>query len=155
MQCYFHGYIEGDDPLVKREGTVSFAIPDIGVIFRSRWEGNLYDCQYAALISLLRFISTNEKLFKGNSIDILSDATVVIYQLTKGGPISKSHQPYFNTVNNFKSKFAFKVKWIPEKDNPACHGLSDVPPFKPSIEINYDVKDARQKYIRRGGMLPI
>ena len=90
MQCFFHGLTINNDPLAKSEGTVSFAVPDIGVIFRSRWRGSLYECQYAALLSLLRFIENNDKLFKGHGLEIFSDAPVVVYQLTKSVPIVKA-----------------------------------------------------------------
>jgi hypothetical protein len=42
---------------------------------------------------------------------------------------------------------------VPLRDNPACHGLNDMPPQKPGIELNYDVKGPNHKQIRRGGSL--
>jgi hypothetical protein len=155
MQCYFHGLTQDDDPLVKCLGTVSFAVPDIGVIFRSRWMGNLYECQYAALLSLLQFIDTNEKVFKGEPIDIYSDSPVVIYQLTKGGPIIKPLMKLYQTVVQYKSKISFKLNWIPQQENPACHGLSDVPPLKPSVEITFESREKGKKQLRRGGSLSL
>lgn len=155
MQCYFYGLTQEDDPLARSLGTVSFAVPDIGVIFRSRWMGNLYECQYAALLSLLQFIETNDKIFKGESIEIYSDSSVVAYHLAKGGQIIKPLRQLYQAVIQFKAKFAFKVNWIPQKDNPACHGLCDIPPLKLSAEVNFESKDAGKKSLRRGGSLPV
>jgi len=154
MKCYFHGLVVGKDELSKNMGTVSFAIPDIGVIFRSRWMGNLLECQYAALLSLLRFIETNTDLFKDQNIEIQSDASVVIYQLTKDTFIFKNVEPYYRMVQSYKAKFQFKLHWLPQRDNPACHGLTDTPPLKPSVKINYDIKDSKNAN-RRGGVLPM
>jgi hypothetical protein len=153
MRCYFNGITLSEDPMARSEGTVSFAIPDLGVVFRSRWIGNLYDCQYAALLSLLQFIDTNKKAFQDQSIEIYTDSSVVTYQLTKGGPMLKKLKAAYRAVMQYKSKFAFKVNWVPLRDNPACHGLNDMPPQKPSIQLNFDVKGPNHKTIRRGGSL--
>jgi len=155
MQCFFYGLTQSDDPLVSSLGTVSFAVPDIGVIFRSRWQGNLYECQYAALLSLLQFIETNEKVFKADTIEIYSDSPVVIYQLTKGGPIAKALRPFYQAVKQFNTKFSFKVNWIPQKENPACNGICNIPPLKPSVEINFEAKNSNKKHSRRGGVMPL
>jgi hypothetical protein len=155
MRCYFHGAVTTDNGYTKQKGTVSFAVPDIGVVFRSRWDGNLYECQYASLLSLLRFIETNSKLFKGKNVEILSDASVVIYQLIKKSFIFKSLEPYYRMVQTYKAKFAFKLNWIPENENPANHGLSEMPPVRPSVEINYDIKQTGKNDVRHGGALPL
>ncbi len=155
MRCYFYGSVGGEDQLVRQAGTVSFAVPDIGVIFRSRWSGNLLECQYAALLSLLRFIETNAKLFKDKNIDILTDASVIVYQLSKDTFIFKNIEPYYRLVQTYKSKFPFSLHWIPQKENPANHGLNETPPLKPSVEINYDIKGDNKDANRRGGVLPL
>jgi hypothetical protein len=155
MKCYFHGSVNGEDQHSQQLGTVSFAIPDIGIIFRSRWTGNLIECQYAALLSLLQFLDKNKKLLKDSMAEILSDASVVVYQLTKDDFIYKSIESYYRLVQTYKSKFAFKVHWIPEKENSACHGLADTPPMKPSVEIQYDIKNPDKTMSRRGGVLPM
>jgi len=155
MKCYFHGSVNGEDRLSHQLGTVSFAIPDIGIIFRSRWTGNLIECQYAALLSLLQFLEKNKKLLKDNKVEILTDASVVVYQVTKDDFIYKSIESYYRLVQTYKSKFAFKVHWIPEKENTAFHGLVGTPPMKPSVEIQYDIKNADKTMSRRGGVLPM
>ncbi|MCD6163554.1 MAG: hypothetical protein J7K40_14230 [candidate division Zixibacteria bacterium] len=154
MKCFFYGAVYDDDPLVKQTGIVSFAIPDIGVIFRSRWVGNLIECQYAALLSLLRFIETNDKLFKKENIEISSDASVVIYQLTKDTFVFKNIEPYYRLVQTYKAKFKFDLHWKPLKDNPAHHGLIGTPSIKPSVKINYNIK-GDEKNNRKGGVLPL
>ena len=155
MRCYFYGEVKGADQLAKQPGIVSFAVPDFGIIFRSRWEGNLIECQYAALLSLLQFIETNEKLFKGKNIEIYSDASVVIYQLTKGTFIFKQIESYYRLVQVYKNKFTLNFRWIPEQDNPAHHGLFGTPPIKPTVEINYSIKKSENNSGRVGGVLPM
>jgi hypothetical protein len=155
MRCYFHGSVNGRDQLARQIGTVSFAIPDLGVIFRSRWNGNLIECQYAALLSLLKFIENNNKAFNDEEVEILSDASVVIYQLTKDTFILKSIEPFYRLVQSYKLKFPFKVKWIPDRENSAYTGLQNTPPMKPSVEINYEIKDDNNDRQSPGGYLPI
>ncbi len=155
MKCYFNGSVSGEDQLATQAGTVSFAIPDIGVIFRSRWTGNLIECQYAALLSLLQFIETNKKAFKGKEIEIHSDASIVVYQLTKDSFILKSIEPYYRLVQTYKNKFAFDLRWVPEKENPALTGMIGTPPMKPSIDIQFEMNDKSDKGARKGGFLPL
>jgi len=153
MKCYFHGSVNGDDQLVRQTGTVSFAIPDLGVIYRSRWNGNLLECQYVALLSLLQFIENNKKIFQDEEIEILSDASVIVYQITKETFILRSIKSYYQMVQVYKGKFPFKVRWIPENENTARYGLIDTPPMKPSVEINYDMKQEGESSHR--GMPPV
>lgn len=155
MRCYFNGSVHGADQLAKHIGTVSFAIPDIGVVFRSRWAGNLLECQYAALLSLLQFIDSNDKVFKNKDIQILSDASVVVYHLTKETFIFNSVKPYYRMVQAYKGKFDFTVRWIPERENAAFLGLTDTPPLKPSVEINYSISSSKNAHSRSGGVLPM
>ena len=145
MKCYFHGSVIGDDKTSRQIGTVSFAIPDLGVIFRSRWMGNLLECQYAALLSLLQFIENNTKILGKKELQILSDASVVVYQLTKDTFVLKNIEPYYRKVQTYKSKFPFRIHWLPEKENVACNGLNDTPPMQLSVEINYGMKGAQPK----------
>ncbi|MCP4580466.1 MAG: hypothetical protein GY839_02530 [candidate division Zixibacteria bacterium] len=155
MKCYFHGSVNGEDKLLQQMGTVSFAIPDIGIIFRSRWVGNLLDCQYAALLSLMQFLEKNKKLLKDDKVEILSDASVVVYQLSKNAFVYKSVESYYRMVQTYKSKFDFKIHWIPEQDNTAYHGLIGTPPMKPTVDIKFDIKNADDISKRRGGVLPM
>ena len=155
MRCYFNGSVHGTDQLARQSGTVSFAIPDIGVVFRSRWAGNLLECQYAALLSLLQFIESNAKVFKNKEIQIFTDASVVVYHLTKETFIFNSVKPYYRMVQSYKAKFDFSIRWIPEKENAAYQGLTDTPPLKPSVEINYSIKTDKNANSRRGGVLPM
>jgi hypothetical protein len=155
MKCYFHGSVNGEDALLQQMGTVSFAIPDFGIIFRSRWVGNLIECQYAALLSLLQFLEKNKELVKDDKVEILSDASVVVYQLSKDAFIYKSVETLYRTVQTYKSKFNFKIHWIPEQDNIAYQGLTGTPPMKPSVKIKYEMKKPDDISGRRGGVLPM
>ena len=130
-------------------------IPDFGVVFRSRWVGNLIECQYAALLSLLQFLGNNKSLLKDDKIKILSDASIVVYQLSQNTFIYKNIEEYYRLVQTYRSKFDFRVHWIPEKDNSAYHGLLGTPPMKPSVDIKYEMKGSDQDMKHRGGMLPM
>ena len=65
MKCYFYGSNLLPDKLAKNRGLISFAIPDYGVLFRSQYEGNRYECEYAAAIALIRFVQLNQEHFQG------------------------------------------------------------------------------------------
>jgi hypothetical protein len=58
-------------------------------------------------------------------------------------------------VQSYKAKFDFRLNWIPKNENPANHGLNEMPPVRPSMEINYDIKQTNRKNVRQGGVLPL
>jgi len=102
-----------------------------------------------------QFIETNKKAFKKCEIQILSDASVVVYQLTKDSFILKSIEPYYRLVQTYKSKFSFVIRWLPENENPAYSGIISSPPMKPTIDIQFEMKDVPGKGDRTGGYLPL
>lgn len=154
MRCYFHGSVIKNAGSVGKASIVSFAIPDIGVAFRSRWSGTLLECQYVALLMLLKFVDTNPGVFKDRSIEVFSDSSVLISQLVRGMHIYKSIEPYHRMARSYRSKIPYRVHWLPEDTNPACIGLAETPPMKPGVKINFDIKGKARSLGRQGDFLP-
>jgi hypothetical protein len=141
MKCYFYGSVFDGDPLIRKIGLISFAIPDFGIIYRGRWLGDLIECQYAALLALFKFAEHNDELFNNRKIEIYSDSSVVIYQLTRDSFVLRHIEPYYRLVQSYHERIPAKFRWLPVDDNPACHGLTGTPPIDPKINIKYDLKD--------------
>ncbi len=137
IQCFFFGIKYDKNNDIKSKGLIGFAIPDLGIIFRSQWNGTLYEIQYAALLSLLKFIESNKKTLAGVQFEILSDSAVVVYQIANKRSISHSLMPFYNTVISYKSKISYRVSWVPYHENIAIVGLPDTPPLKPDFNFNF------------------
>ena len=143
IQCYFFGESFGQDKLDQNIGLSGYAIPDFGIAFRSQCIGNLFQCQYDGLLSLLKFIDTNKKNFVGKYFEVLSDSAVIIYQINQKKFITKNLRTYYNAVETYKKKFPVKMSWVPKEDNIAIDGVFEVPPLKieENLKLDFGIKD--------------
>ena len=149
LRCYFFGISTGNQNGDSPGGSCGFAIPDLGIVYKDRFSGTLYECQYNGLLTLLKFINNNRKSFRGFEFEILSDAAVVVYQLNHHRSLSNSLRKLYNKVIGYKSRIAFRTSWIPRKENQAISGLLESPPLHPDIEIKFE--DKRYSDIDRMG----
>jgi hypothetical protein len=140
LRCYFFGRSFSKDKLSKSNGLAGFAIPDLGIVFRSRFKGTLFECQYAGLLALLRFIAANKKSFKGIRFEILSDSAVVVYQITQKKFISEELLSSFRAVSEFRRKIPFKISWVPTEENISVSGLTEMPSIQPGAELNLEIE---------------
>lgn len=147
LQCFFCGISYGelapaDDRLVesgKPVGVVGFAIPDLGVIFKSKWHGSLYECQYAGLLSLLSFIEANQKSMDVNQFEILTDSVLLVHQISYRKLISPGLEPLYQAAIDYKKKFDYRVSWVPRDENMAIVGLGDSKPYKADIDLTLEI----------------
>jgi hypothetical protein len=140
LPCYFFGISFGDDGLEKNGGLFGFAIPDLGISFRSRFAGTLFQCQYEGLLALLKFIGENREAFKDLEIEAFSDSAIVNYQINHHKFISRDLKEYYNAAIRYRTRIPYKVSWIPRQENVAITGLFDMPPLAEDIRIDFDKK---------------
>lgn len=141
LPCYFFGISFGDDGLDKDGGLFGFAIPDLGISFRSRFAGTLFQCQYEGLLALLKFIDENGEAFKGLDIEAFSDSAIVNYQINHHKSISRDLRKYYNAAIRYRTRIKYKVSWIPRHENVSIAGLFDMPPLAADIRIDFDKKN--------------
>jgi len=140
LRCYFFGQSFSENKSARSHGLAGFAIPDLGIVFRSRFNGSLLECQYTGILALLRFIDANSDNFKGVSFEILSDSAVVVYQITHRKLIPGELVPVYRAVMEYQKKIPFKVSWVPAEENIAISGLVETPSISPSAELNLDIE---------------
>jgi hypothetical protein len=140
LQCFFFGMSFGEFVDGKQVGIAGFAIPDIGVVFRTKWQGTLYECQYAGLLSLLKFIEANHKSLGAYQFEILTDSALLVHQIAYKKLISPELAPLYNVAIGYKEKIDYRVSWVPRQENAAITGLGDSVPYKPEIDLNFKVK---------------
>jgi len=143
MKCYFYGHNFSEKSDRRNRGIISFVIPDIGVVYRTRFTGDRFECEYRALISLLEFVASNSDMMEHQQLELLGDSAVVVYQVNGKMPVYSRLQPFYRIVEQFKTKFNFKVSWMPASLNRAAKALPDLPPLK--VEFNYEFYDAKKK----------
>jgi hypothetical protein len=137
IQAYFFGTSYNEHKNGSPVGLAGYAIPDLGIIFRTRHEGNIYECQYAGLLALLNFIELNNKSFQGAKFEILSDSALIIYQISHRKFISRDLTPLYNAAIEYKRKIDYRVTWVPRGENTALKGLSGIPALHPDFDISF------------------
>jgi len=139
IQAFFFGTSFGESIDGKPHGLIGFAIPELGVIYRSRHRGTTYECQYAGLLALLKFIDLNKKQFDETEFQVLSDSTLVVYQISHRRLITKELTSLYNAALNYKRKVNYRVSWVPRQENIAIIGINQSPPFRSDLELNLDI----------------
>jgi hypothetical protein len=145
MKCYFFGSNLLPDKLARNRGLISFAIPDYGVLFRSQYEGNLYECEYAAAIALIRFIQSNQEHFKGKNVKLLTDSPIVVYQMNNRIVATRTMQKFRDLLLYYKRKLEFELGWVPASMNRAGTPVAEIGLNPRPPKFNYDIFDESTK----------
>lgn len=155
MKCYFHGTNSSNDTNAKYGGVISFAIPDIGVVYRTKCKGDRFECEYQALSALLEFLTANHEAISNQNIEILGDSAVVVYQLNGKMQVSSSLQSYYRRVERYRSKIKFKVSWTPASLNRAAMIVPKLPPLKANIKFDYSFAEKKTRGKGKGPIPPL
>ena len=139
MKCFFHGSNLHEDKLVRNRGLISFAIPDYGVLYRSQYEGNCYECEYASGILLIRFIQLNQDHFKQKKLTLLTDSPIVVYQVHNRIAASKTLEKSRDLFLFYKRRLGFELTWIPASMNKAEMSLLELGVNTQTPKFNYSI----------------
>jgi len=118
MNCFFLGGSGNGDKSFK-EGIASFAIPDLGVYFKTRCLGSSFQCEYMSLLALLSFIEENLRRFNQHKIRIYSENPLIVHQVNQKTSCSPDLEPHRDKALNYKQKFSYSINWIPSHENRA------------------------------------
>lgn len=124
------------DKTVRQNGLVSFAIPDLGILFRTCCLGSYYELEYMSLLSLLRFIELNRAAFDNHKIDIHSTSSLLVYQVSQNAFCEKELEKHKNLAIAYKNTLNFSLSWIPESENRAEKGMLELPSLKNFFKMN-------------------
>lgn len=138
LKCYFSVRVSEQDKGKKQNGLICFALPEIGVLFKTRIVGSFFELEYISLLSLLRFIELNQKAFENLKLSILCSSPLLVYQMNENSGCQSEIRPLRSLVLAFKRKLNFTLSWIPEGENRALNGMMDLPPLNISFDFNFE-----------------
>lgn len=146
MNCFFLGGT-GNGNKLGREGIVSFAIPDLGVLFKTRHFGSSFECEYISLLALLAFIEKNSKMFSQQNIRIYTENPLIVHQINKRAFCSQDLEPHRDRALSYKERFYYSINWIPSHENRAREVFFDRPADykKPKVDSNSFVNSTAEK----------
>jgi len=136
IKCYIAAKTNLRDRSIRQTGLISFAIPDLGVLFRVRGLGSHYELEYMSLLSLLRFIELNRSAFENQKIHVYSTSSLLVYQVNQNAFCQIELEKHKNLAVAYKNILKFSLSWIPQSDNRAENGMLDLAPLKNSFKMN-------------------
>lgn len=144
IKCFVAVKTNHQDKYLRQKGLISFAIPDLGVLFRTSSLGSHYELEYVSLLSLLRFIEVNRAAFEKQKIDIYSTSSLLVYQVNQNAFCEKELEKHKNLAIAYKNILNFSLSWIPRSENRAENGMLDLPPLKNSFKMNFSFDSSPQ-----------
>jgi len=125
MECYFSTRItDKEEGNGQCSAVLSFSIPEAGIIFRTRFQGSISECEYAALLTLLEFVELNPQVFRDRTVEIFGDSFTVVNQINNKMFCGSDLEPFRNLALLFRQKFSYSLAWIPQRENPAMGTVS-------------------------------
>jgi hypothetical protein len=143
IKCFISAKTLLSDRERKQNGLISFAIPDLGILFKERYLGSYYELEYISLLALLRFVELNYKAFQGQKLNVLCSSSLLVYQMNEDSFCQKEMERYRNLALAYKKKLKFSLSWVPHSENRALDELMHLPPLKNSFDFNF--KDIHKK----------
>lgn len=137
MRCYIWGTNNCENRAEAGRGAACFVIPDWGLQFRAAQEGSAIVCELAALLALLRFVENNPKVFEGQRLEVMTDASQLVEQLNGRAPLDPSQQRSFALISSLRERVRFEIAWVPPDQNRAIAGVLDLPPLKTRFQIQH------------------
>ncbi len=138
IKCYISAKTLMQNKEKRQNGLISYAIPDLGILFKERYFGSHYELEYISLLALLRFLELNYKAFKNQKMSILCSSSLLVYQMSENAICQKEVERYQNLALAYKKKFKFSISWVPESENRAQNGMMDLAPLKNSLDFNFE-----------------
>jgi hypothetical protein len=138
IKCYFSAKTPEKDRTKKQYGLICFAIPGVGVVYKTRNYGSQYELEYISFLSLLRFIEVNRKAFENQKINIMCSSPLLVYQLNENSGCLNEVRQYRHLALLYKRKLDFSLSWVPEDENRAQNGMMELPPLKVNFDFNFE-----------------
>ena len=138
--CYIASYqIPNLDPYLKQNGFFSgmilFAIPDFGIQFRCRADGQHIDLEFAAFFSLLDFAQNDLSAEKIKSILVYSSHPEFIFAFTGDSKHMPARSARFKKVQEYYKKIKTAISYIRPTQNRALMPAADYPTVPDSAGI--------------------
>lgn len=124
LKCYISGRLL---PGESRQGIVSFAVPEYGILFRCQAEGSRIDLEVIALMIFLRFADHNIPIFGKKNLQILTDSPVLAFIMNHKSGGGKGVETVRKEAREFAKKMAFEIALIDSKSNRASKSVANIP----------------------------
>lgn len=118
-----------------RSAIVTFTIPDYGILFRARADGNLIDLHFKALFGLLGFIRNRLEGEKIAAVRVLSSNAEFVFGLSAESRYLRAGEKRRRLLRKFRRELTLSVEYVRSIDNQAMLSPADLPPLPKGARI--------------------
>jgi len=137
MKLYFFGKSFNSENTTGR-GIISIMMPDLGLIYRTQFEGSQSECEYTAAIMAVKFVDNNKEFLGKQKIELVSDCIEMIEQVNGEMPGDPATKIYRDTISMYLEKYGMTLSWIPRAENRAAQLVPRIPPLKLKLNLEFD-----------------
>jgi ribonuclease HI len=142
MKLYFYGKSFSGSADTPGKGIISIMLPDLGVMYRTQFEGTQSECEFTAAIMAVKFVENNKELLSRQELVLLSDSSELVNQVNQKTPLLGKKKVYRDIILMYLKKYNLKIAWIPHSENRAAGLLPDLPPLKLNLNLDFDFGQA-------------
>ena len=151
------------DPALRRfgfaSGIIMFSIPDLGLLFRCRAEGNRLSLELAAFYTLLEFVNRELKGEAIKSLEVRSSCSELVFSFASGGIDISASGHRSKLLEKIQSMYELKVSWVEPSKNRSLLATGDFPALNRGLKSNLsqyrqDLRRSTMKPLQRGVQLP-
>ncbi|MDH3889616.1 MAG: hypothetical protein OEV49_00915 [candidate division Zixibacteria bacterium] len=151
VKCFIVGLKpKSIDPVLTAHGVVGglvvFSIPELGILFRCRAEGDPIDLEFGALFALLKFIKTKLADRKIKHLHIFSSNPEFVFSFTGNSRHLKPESERMKLLAGFNREFQMAVSFVDAIKNQALVSPADYPsmPKSSSLGLKPDQPESSQ-----------
>lgn len=124
LKCYVSGrHLPGE----QKQGTISFAVPEYGILFRCLAEGTRADLEVIAFLSFLRFVEHNIEVFSKKELEIFTDFPILAFIMNQDIGSAQGFEAVRREAKKTAKKIRFEVILMDAQANRAAGSIGDIP----------------------------
>ena len=150
-KCYITAIRNSDiDPALENHGfchgIIIFAIPEFGILFRCRADGELVDMEFGALFALLKFIQTKLSKERVKTLQVMSSNPEFVFSFTGNSRHLKADSSRMRMIIEYQREFRIAIGYIDPIKNKALISSADYPsiPASRSVSLMFDDKESNK-----------
>jgi hypothetical protein len=138
MKLYFYGKNFSGSTDTSGKGIISIILPDLGVMYRTQFEGTQRECEFTAAIMAVKFVENNKELLSKQELQLLSDSSELVSRINNNSPLLGKEKIYRDIILMYLKKYNLKMAWIPRSENRAAKPVPNLPPLKLNLNLDFD-----------------
>ncbi len=149
LKCYIAAFRNGQiDPDLQQRGfslgMIVFAIPELGILFRCRADGNLVDLEFGAFFALLKFIKSRLSDLKVTKVQIHSSNPEFVFAFTGNTKHLQKGTARYNLVAEYQKRHQIIISYCEPLKNKALVPASEYPALPRDRQIGLKPESKEQ-----------